>query len=112
MDTKALPILQEMLSIIGIKFETLDELIDIEILRNDLLSLEVIHHFDKFKENMKSLGYKTGNLTSLHKHKAERITKRVMAILVFCMRISLNRLLILFVMLYNYYYRVDDGCLT
>lgn len=68
MDTKAIPILKEMLNIIGIKFENLNELINTEILRSDLLSADVLNHFDKFKDSIKSLGYKTGNLTSLHKN--------------------------------------------
>ena len=68
MDSKTLPILKDMLSIINVKFDKLEQLIDIEILRSDLLSEDVINHFDKFKDSIKNLGYKTGNLTSLHKN--------------------------------------------
>ena len=68
MNNEKLSILKEMLKIIDVKFDSLEELIDIEILRNDLLSNEVVDHFLKYQDNIKKLGYKTGNLTSLHKN--------------------------------------------
>jgi hypothetical protein len=61
-------ILKDMLEILEIKFETIDELIEIEIEKNDITNKEVCEHFQKYQEKLKNLGYKTGNLTSLHKN--------------------------------------------
>ena len=61
-------ILKEMLSQINIKFDTIDELVDTEILRSDILSEEICNYFQKYQKTLKTLGYKTGTLTSLHKN--------------------------------------------
>lgn len=67
-DEKSIDILKELFSILNIKFSELDELVNIELERNDILKQEVSDYFQKYQSNLKSLGYKTGNLTSLHKN--------------------------------------------
>ena len=66
MDSKVLDIIQNMLKVININIINREDLIGIEILRSELLSEEVSNHFNTFKEKLKEIGYKTGNLTSLH----------------------------------------------
>tara|TARA_B100000524_G_scaffold348190_1_gene251963 strand:+ start:5237 stop:5611 length:375 start_codon:yes stop_codon:yes gene_type:complete len=61
-------ILKDMLSILGIEFTNLENLIDTELLRTDIIRQEVFNHFQNQQEKLKDLGYKTGNLTSLHKN--------------------------------------------
>tara|TARA_B100001093_G_C26829845_1_gene1015637 strand:- start:1393 stop:1992 length:600 start_codon:yes stop_codon:yes gene_type:complete len=61
-------LLKKMLSYFNIKFTDINELINIEIERNRFLTPEIVEHFQKFKNEFKNLGYKTGKLTSLHKN--------------------------------------------
>ena len=61
-------LLRKMLSYFNISFININDLINIELERNSFLTPEVVDHFQKFKEEFKILGYKTGKLTSLHKN--------------------------------------------
>jgi len=57
-----------MLLFFNINFVNIKDLINIELERNSFLTPEVVEHFQKFKNEFKNLGYKTGKLTSLHKN--------------------------------------------
>ena len=61
-------LLKKMLLFFNINFVNIKDLINIELERNSFLTPEVVEHFQKFKNEFKNLGYKTGKLTSLHKN--------------------------------------------
>ena len=61
-------ILTNILSFLEIKFSNINELIGIEIDRDDFLDPIIIQKFKNYQIEIKKKGYSSGKLTSLHKN--------------------------------------------
>ena len=65
---KPLELLKKMLNFINISFSDINELEGKIIVRDILLTESVQDHYQKYQEDLKKCGYKSGKLTSLHKN--------------------------------------------
>lgn len=61
-------ILQNMLSIIGIKYDTIEDIVGVSIERDHLLVDSIVANLMTLQNKFITCGYNSGKLTSLHKN--------------------------------------------
>ncbi len=61
-------IMKKMLSIIGIKYDNIDDIIGISLERDTLLDDNIVSNLMSLQDQLLTSGYKSGKLTSLHKN--------------------------------------------
>ena len=60
--------LKKMIKFLGIEFNELDELIGLEIDREEFLTPQIIEYYQTCKDLLRQTGYTSGKLTSLHEN--------------------------------------------